>query len=237
MIRSMKILFFLLVVLFFPAFNVVADQQHLIERLEEFFPEVSVTRVSASPIEGIYEIIIGADVLYMTSDARFILKGDLLDMQERRNLSKDLREHSRAGLLRKVSADEYIEFAPENSKYIIYAFTDVDCGYCRKLHQDIPRLNNHGITIRYLAYPRGGVDSYTYKKMVNVWCAEDRPQALTDAKNGILVAAKDCRNPVKAQYDLGGQLGVSGTPAIFFESGRILPGYAPPDTLLSELRK
>ena len=171
----------------------------------------------------------------MTGDARFILKGDLIDMKERRNLSEDLRSKSRADLLKNIPESEYIEFASKDSKDTIYVFTDIDCAYCRKLHRDVPELNDNAITVRYLAYPRAGIGSSVHRRMGDIWCAEDRQQAMTDAKSGRSVKANNCKNPVENQHALGKKLGVRGTPAIFLESGRALAGYMSPDELLSVL--
>ena len=222
------------------AFNVLAAEQveeRLTKSLQQVFPNLEITRVNSTPIENIYEVMIGTDVVYMTGDARFVLKGDLFDMKERRNLSEDLREQSRADLLKKIPESEYIEFASKDSKDTVYVFTDVDCAYCRKFHRDVPELNDNAITVRYLSFPRGGLNSPTYQQMANIWCAEDRPQALTDGKNGkqAKVRASDCESPVEGQYALGREMGMRGTPAIFLETGRAFPGYMPPDELLKLL--
>jgi len=223
------------------AFNVEAEEQveeRLTKSLQQVFPDMEITRVHSTPIENIYEVMIGPDVIYMTGDARFVLKGDLIDLKERRNLSEDLRSKFRADSLKNIPESEYIEFASKDSKDIIYVFTDIDCSYCRKLHRDVPELNDNAITVRYLAYPRGGTSSPSYQDMVDVWCAEDRSQALTDAKNGmpaIVRTRANCKSPVAKQHALGQTMGVRGTPAMFFESGRALSGYVPPDELLREL--
>ena len=234
--RVVTVLLSMILALF--AINAMAAEQveeRLVKSLQQVFPDIDITRVNPTPIDNIYEVMIGPDVVYITGDARFVLKGDLIDMQERRNLSEDLRAQSRVDLLKKIPESEYIEFASKNSKDTIYVFTDVDCGYCRKLHQDVPELNEKAITVRYLAYPRAGVGSSAYKRMGDIWCAEDRPQALTDAKNGKPAKASNCKNPVANQHALGREMGVRGTPAIFLESGRALPGYMPPDELLRVL--
>jgi len=179
------------------AFNVEAEErveERLTKSLQQVFPDIEITRVNSTPIENIYEVMIGPDVIYMTGDARFILKGDLIDMKERRNLSEDLRSKSRADLLKNIPKSEYIEFASKDSKDTIYVFTDIDCAYCRKLHRDVPELNNNAITVRYLAYPRAGIGSSVHRRMGDIWCAEDRQQAMTDAK--VLKAKKNKLNPV-----------------------------------------
>lgn len=234
--RLIKVL--LKIVLVFTAFNVLAAgqvEERLTKSLQQVFHDIDITRVKSTPIENIYEVMIGTDVVYMTGDGRYILKGDLIDMQERRNLSEDLRAQSRVDLLTKIPESEYIEFASKNGKDTIFVFTDVDCGYCRKLHRDVPELNDNEITVRYLAYPRGGISSPTFQQMANIWCSEDRPQALTDAKNGIPAKVNNCKNPVEQQHALGKKIGVRGTPAIFLEDGRALPGYVTPAELLGVL--
>lgn len=217
------------------AFNATAGEQDIRRGMKMLFPDIEITRVNKTIVNDIYEVLIGTDVIYVTGDARFIFKGDLIDVQGRRNISKDVREETRADFLKKIPVNEYIEFPSANNKHTVYVFTDVDCGYCRQLHMDVPVLNEHLITVRYLAYPRGGTESYTYEKMVDIWCAEDRLQAMTDAKSGVPVKAADCKNPVANQYELGQKMGVRGTPAIFLEDGRDMPGYLPPGKLLEAL--
>jgi len=224
--------------LFLSAFNTVAAEQveeRLAKRLQQVFPDINISSVHATPIDNIYEVMVGPDVIYMTGDARYVLKGDLIDMQERRNLSEDVRSQSRVDLLKSIPKSDYIEFASKNSKDTIYVFTDIDCSYCRKLHRDVPELNENAITVRYLAYPRAGIGSASFKKMENVWCADNPPQALTDAKNGRPAKTSDCKNPVEKEYLLGKEMGVRGTPAIFLENGQAVPGYMTPEELLSVL--
>lgn len=208
----------------------------LANAVSRFLPEVEIDSIQPSPIEGLYQVIIGADVIYMTKDGSYIVKGEILDINERRNLTEDVRSESRVQLLDKIKKDEYIEFTGKNARDVIYVFTDIDCGYCRKLHRDVPELNARGISVRYLAYPRAGVDSATGKEMSQVWCADDRQAALTAAKNNQSFESKSCDDPVAEEYILGQKLGVRGTPSIFLENGRNLPGYMPPDEIQKQLR-
>ena len=143
----------------------------------------------------------------------------------------------RKQLLDKVPRGERIVFAAANPKHTITVFTDIECGYCRKMHQDIPELNRQGITVEYLAFPRMGLGSQDYTDMISVWCAADRRQALTSAKQGKPVTPKNCTNPVAMQYTLGQQVGVSGTPAVFAADGTQLGGYVPPAQLVQALER
>ena len=227
--------FFLVLSLTIDVIAVEPSEEMLTKNLQAILPDVEARQVNKTPIDNLYEVIIGPDVIYMTEDARFIFKGDLIDVEKKQNLSENARRKSRADHLKALSDEEYIEFSAKDSQDVIYVFTDVDCGYCRKLHRDVGTLNDNKVSVRYLAYPRHGLDSSTYQQMSNIWCAKDRPQSLTDAKNGLLIAAANCENPVASQYVLGQEMGVRGTPAIFLEDGTSLPGYLPPDKLIRSL--
>ena len=229
-------LYFLLCI--FISVNISANDE-LIKEFDKSLSRLSsdfvITDVKETPIDGIYQVLIGPDIIYMTRDGNYVLKGEILDIGKRRNLTEDVRAENRVSLLSSITSDEYIEFATSSTKSYIYVFTDVDCGYCRKLHQDVPELNSMGVAVRYLAYPRAGVDSAIGEEMRNVWCANDRQSALTAAKNRERVNSKICEAPIARQYALGKKLGVSGTPAIFLENGRKLPGYIPPDELIKQI--
>jgi thiol:disulfide interchange protein DsbC len=230
---------FLLIGLFV-SFSVFAEEgleAELNSALSRMLPDVEIDSVQATPIEGIYQVVIGSDVIYMTRDGNYVFKGEILDLNKRRNLTEDVRAESRVALLNSINKDDYIEFAADNIKDAIYVFTDVDCGYCRKLHRDVPELNSLGISVRYLAYPRAGVESAAGQEMSNVWCSKNRQEALTAAKNRESIEAKPCDDPVAAQYALGAKLGVRGTPAIYLENGRMLPGYLPPNEIVKQLKQ
>ncbi|MCG8325181.1 MAG: DsbC family protein [Thiotrichales bacterium] len=210
-------------------------RQHIQAGLQEIIPEVRIGSISDTGVPGLYQVTMGADVLYVTGDGRYVLSGELYDIQSRENLTDTTKSLVRKDVLSKIPRSEYIEFAPQQTRHTIYVFTDITCGYCRKLHQDVPELNRNGVAVRYLAYPRGGPSSNGSDQLQAVWCSKDRNQAMTDAKAGKETKAKSCDNPVASHYELGQTLGVRGTPAIFFEDGRTVPGYFPPAELLSVL--
>ena len=117
----------------------------------------------------------------------------------------------------------------------ISVFTDVDCGYCRMLHREVPKLNDMGVTVRYLAYPRAGVGSESYEKLVNIWCSADPQEWMTKAKQGMEVPENKCANPVAEHFQLGNSVGVRGTPSIVLDNGKFIPGYLTADKLAKEL--
>tara|TARA_B100000586_G_scaffold262053_1_gene229898 strand:+ start:4158 stop:4865 length:708 start_codon:yes stop_codon:yes gene_type:complete len=203
--------------------------------LSRLSSDFEITNVQETPIKGVYQVMIGPDVIYMSRDGNYVLKGEILDISNRRNITEDVLAENRVHLLNSISESEYIEFSPSLAENYIYVFTDVDCGYCRKLHRDVPELNSMGIAVRYLAYPRSGVDSEIGEEMRNVWCADDRKKALTAAKNREQVQSKSCDAPIASHYALGKELGVRGTPAIFLENGIKLPGYIPPDEIYRQI--
>jgi len=207
-------------------------QKQLETKLKTVIPDASITSVKPGPIPGLYEVMLGASVLYMTADGRYVFRGDIFDLKSKDNLTGQVRKQARVAAFR--AQDEFaIEFAPAGKvEHTLYVFTDIDCGYCRKMHQEVGKLNAAGIAVRYLAFPRTGLDGESFKKAVSVWCATDRKAALTAAKLGQGLPAKTCKNPVAAQYELGQSVGVHGTPAVFTADGREIGGYIPAGELI-----
>ena len=228
---------FFLILIFFATSAIANDalKKEFQKSLSRLSSDFEISDVKETPIKGIYQVTIGPDVIYMSRDGNYVLKGEILDIGNRRNLTEDFRAQTRINLLNTISDSEYIEFSSTKTKNHIYVFTDVDCGYCRKLHRDVPELNSMGIAVRYLAYPRAGVDSIIGEEMRNVWCAENRQKALTTSKNRQPIEVKVCNAPIARHHALGRELGVTGTPAIFLENGRKLPGYIPPDELYEQI--
>lgn len=206
-----------------------------------FFGKEVAKTVAPTPIRGLYEVVVGGeDVLYISRDGRYIVAGSLFEAETRKNLTEErraqLREAQNPARMKAINAvdeKEMVVFAPEGKvKHTINVFTDVDCGYCAEFHQEVPALNQAGVKVRYLAFPRAGVDSATYKKMVSVWCASDRQQAITDAKARREIKQVTCKNPVKDQLGLGQNIGVTGTPAMVLSDGELVPGYVSADKLI-----
>lgn len=200
-------------------------------------PDLSITSVKASPVAGLYEAQMdNGPVVYITADGSHMLVGDLYQNApgELVNLTEQARNTERADLLAGIRRDDMIVFSPSAPmavKGTVTVFTDVDCGYCQKLHKEVPVLNAMGIEVQYLAFPRAGVGSPSYDKIVSAWCASDRQAAMTQLKNRQPIAAATCPNPVADQYELGQQMGVRGTPALLLADGTMLPGYMPANEL------
>jgi thiol:disulfide interchange protein DsbC len=186
--------------------------------------------INPSPIEGLYEVIYGAQIYYATKDGRYLVRGEIFDVNGQKNLTEHRLTGVRLAAINKVSEDKMIIFtpqAPQKVKHTITVFTDIDCGYCRKLHSEINTYLSQGIRVRYMSYPRTGLNTPSYYKAVSVWCAKDRKDALTRAKLDEPIEQKTCDNPVKEEMQLGEDVGVTGTPTIITDTGRLLPGYVP----------
>ncbi len=210
--------------------------ERLRQAITGVFPDVQITRVKPAPIPGLYEVMLGTELLYLSEDGRYLLQGDLIDLGDRVNLSEQQRAVTRKQMLAGIPVSETIDFVPDAAQHTVYVFTDITCGYCRRFHRDVAELNERGVAVRYLAFPRAGVDSEAFTDMESIWCATDANAAMTRAKlTDDAVTPAQCDNPVKRQYELGQALGVRGTPAIYLENGEQLPGYVPPDTLLQAL--
>ncbi len=189
--------------------------------------DIKVENIRPSPIAGLYEVSSGTEIGYVSADGRFYVDGDVFDMSSKHNLTEDKRKQGRLTLLAGLKDSDAIVFSPKGAvEHTVTVFTDVDCVYCRQMHQEIGELNRHGIRVRYLMFPRGGPDTESWGKAESVWCSADRKDALTRAKRGEKLAPGRCETPIAAQYELGRQLGVSGTPGIITETGEFLAGYA-----------
>jgi len=191
-----------------------------------------------SPIPGLYEFVHGAEVSYLTADAKYFIDGNLYDLDTRENLTEDLRTHARIAMIAAVPESQMVIFSPPNPRYTVTVFTDVDCAYCRKLHSQIDELNKLGVRVRYVFFPRTGPNTESWRKAEAVWCSPNRNEALTRAKAGAtLDLTKTCgQTPVAREYALGEAIGVQGTPAIVAENGEIVGGYLPPQELVQKLK-
>jgi thiol:disulfide interchange protein DsbC len=191
-----------------------------------------------SPIPGIYELVQGADISYLTTDGKYFIDGSLYDMDSRENLTEAVRARARLAMISAVPESQMVIFSPKNPLYTITVFTDVDCAYCRKLHSEIAELNRLGVRVRYLFYPRTGPNTDSWKKAEVVWCSPNRNEALTRAKSGAqLDMSKTCdATPVAREYALGVSIGVRGTPAIITERGDYITGYMPPRDLVQQIK-
>jgi thiol:disulfide interchange protein DsbC len=208
------------------------------DELAAVLPGVAIDHIADSPISGIYEIAVGTNVAYVSDDGKYLLQGELFDLDSSENLTELSRSKARVDLLASVDPDTMIVFGPEDkpAEHRVIIFTDIDCGYCRKLHQEIKEINALGIEVEYLFFPRSGPGTESWSKAGDVWCAQNRNEALTAAKAGSDVTARKCEGtPVQTHYDLGQRVGVRGTPAIFSESGVQLGGYLPAEALLGRL--
>lgn len=192
--------------------------------------------IGPSPIPGLYQIAYGPRLFYISADGRHLISGDMFDLQQQTNLTEAWRGKARLAALDAAKASMIIYPAKGKAKHTITVFTDIDCTYCRKMHSGMKEMNDLGITVRYLAFPRAGIPSPSYDKVASVWCASSRNKAMDLAKNEEKVSINVCaNNPVAEHLALGQSLGVSATPTLILEDGTVVPGYLPPQRLVQEL--
>lgn len=200
-----------------------ADEAAIRESLDQISPE----SIEPTPVPGVYEVVVGPHIVYMSADGRYMFQGSLIDVSTRQSLTEPRRRQAVKAVIDRVSEDKMIIYEPKKTKHTITVFTDIDCGYCRKLHNEMQSYLDAGIRVRYMFFPRAGVGSESYKKAIAVWCSDDRKAALTAAKNQKPIDMKTCPNPIDEHMQLVEKLGARGTPFIVFENGETQPGYAP----------
>lgn len=234
----MRVISLLGIALGFVSF-VYADQAQIEKTLQAAVPQLQIAAISESRLSGVYRVTdeLG-QVIYSDAKGDFFITGELYSTESGRlvNLTEAERQDKRAGLIAEIPAAQKVTFpASGDEKARITVFTDIDCGYCRKLHGEVAKMNELGITVDYLGFPRAGVGSESYDKLVSVWCSDDRLEAMNRAKAGKSNPSKTCENNVAESYALGGRLGVTGTPAIVLQDGSLVPGYVAADRLAKGL--
>ncbi|WP_144210829.1 bifunctional protein-disulfide isomerase/oxidoreductase DsbC [Shewanella donghaensis] len=213
----------------------IPNEAELIKQVSDTLG-VNVSSIESSPIDGLYQALTDRGILYVSPDGSKLLHGNMYDLNKgMQNLTEAALAGPRIEMMKPFEKDMLV-YKAKNEKHVVTIFTDVDCGYCRKLHKEMDGYNDLGITVRYLAYPRAGIPSANADEMEAVWCAKDPLQAMTDAKTGGNVKAAKCDANIEEQYRLGASFGINGTPAIVLENGILVPGYQPPAALLNTIK-
>lgn len=202
------------------------------ERIVELSPGAEIGAIEPTSLKGIYSVVVGAEVVFMSGDGRYLFLGELVDLEAGRSLSEEKHQAIRLQALNALGESKMLIYEPAGeTRYEITVATDIDCPYCRQMHQRIAEYNDLGIRVRYLLMPRAGVNSDSYDKAVAAWCADDPRAALTRAKRGQHIERRTCDNPVDEHMALTQQLGVRATPTIITGTGRMISGYRPPEAL------
>jgi thiol:disulfide interchange protein DsbC len=221
--------------------SVSASQENIRESLKNILPDGTVIElIEPSPIPGIYAVYYGdLQPIYVTQDGSFFIYGDIykININSISNITEKSVAERRKLILQNIPSEELISFKSSNEQFSVIVFTDVDCGYCRKLHNQIDEYNSLGISINYAAFPRSGLGTSAFTKMVGAWCSDNPKDSMTKLKNNSTLDISFCENqPVSKQYIIGKKLGVDGTPAIFSMDGEMFPGYIEPEELLLRLK-
>ena len=211
------------------------DIAELKQSLAKTLPQYEATYIEKTPIEGIYQVIIGGQVIYMTRDARYMIDGNLIDLSTKKNYTEDAMSIIRLSQIEELGEDKMVVYTPKTIEHTITVVTDIDCPYCRRLHGEMDQYMAGGVQVRYIFMPLKGKGDF--RTTVSVWCAKDRNEALDMAKAGAELEAKDCENPIDEHLNVSRNLGVRGTPAIILQNGNMLPGYVPASKLIAELQK
>lgn len=230
----------ILLLIFVTTFNnIYADVNKTLAQLNPIFPELTENNINKSVINGFYEVLIENPIytiIYISTDGRFIIDGDIINLENMSILSDKKLNAIKKDLINSIKEEDKIIFKAKEQKYIINVFTDVDCPYCIKLHSDIEKINNFGISVHYLAYPINKIHPEAEKNMQRIWCAEDKKQAMHSYKTKrIIINNKYCENPIAEQLIIGKKLDIHGTPYIFLEDGSHIVGYPGIEILLNKV--
>lgn len=217
-----------------PAFSSSEDIETLKKALAKNIPKVEITQVSESPVPGLFEVVVGTQIVYMDKTARYMIDGDLVDLSSRENYTERTKSKIRLTSLNALSEDNMLVYKPGQVDHTVTVVTDINCPYCRRLHAEMDGYMKNNIKVRYVFMPLKGQDDFDIT--VSVWCSKDRNKALDRAKAGEEIEKLTCDNPIKKHLALARTLGVRGTPAIILESGELIPGYVPVAKLAQDLK-
>ncbi len=214
-----------------------ADETAIRQALVKSMPNLKIDSINLSEIKGLYEVTVGVNIYYVSENGKYLLPGQLIDLATSKDLTKVKLNAARQLAISKLGQSKMIVFKPKITKHMVTIFTDIDCGYCRKLHSEIDQYLAEGITIQYLFFPRAGKGSESYNKAVSVWCSDDRNAALTAAKKDQTLPVKTCENPIDEHMQLVNDFRLDGTPTIVSENGNVYPGYLPAKQLFLTLEQ
>ncbi|MDH5612589.1 MAG: DsbC family protein [Gammaproteobacteria bacterium] len=229
------LLLFSLMVVVTPVFSADSGIDTLKKALAKNLPKIEINQISESPIPGLYEVIVGAQVIYMDKSARYMLDGDLVDLSTRENHTENAKSSIRLAAINELGEANMLVYTPKQVEHTITVVTDIDCPYCRRLHSEMDEYMKNNVKVRYIFMPLKGQSDFD--TTVSVWCAKDRNNALDLAKAGTEIEALKCDSPIQDHLALAKQIGVRGTPAIIMETGEMLPGYVPAAKLVQEMNK
>lgn len=216
--------------------NSLEEIDLVLQALLEIFPGATDYSLNDSVVDGLYAVSIGSEVIYVSKDGKFLIRGEIYDLQNSVNVTEEKRVLGRLDVMQSLDEETMIIYEPKKIKHTITIFTDIDCGYCRKFHQQIGDYLDLGIRVRYLSFPRTGPDTESWEKAQSVWCSKNRQDSLDRAKQGKKIDSVFCfDSPVEKHYNLGSVFNISGTPTIVTEKGKIIVGYLPPESLLFRL--
>ncbi len=212
------------------------------KNLSQMRPHMAITSISKGPVDGIYEVVSGPTLMYITADGKNLIDGSIIDLRSGTNYTEQAQGKRFHAALADLGEDKMLIYRPEKSVDIhrnITVYTDVTCGFCRKLHQELPSLLAAGVSVRYLMYPRAGVNSGSYRSLESIWCADNPQDAMSIAKNTLpgSVTPKNCPNPIREHMALANGMGLRGTPMLLLDSGRVVSGYRPAPQLIQMLKE
>jgi len=218
--------------------NTTAEEQ-LRKNMARIAPEMEITSIAESVMPGVYELVSGAQVYYLTPDGRYMLEGSIIDLEKRVDISEQRRGLLQMDVINQIPEEQMLVFNNEagDAERSITVFTDTDCGYCQKLHQEIGAITDANIRVRYLLFPRAGIDSASSRELQSVWCSDDQQAAMTIAKTGGQVPDATCTNPIESHMGIARQVGLRGTPLIYLDNGTKIPGYQPAAQLIQQIEQ
>ncbi|MFQ0973851.1 bifunctional protein-disulfide isomerase/oxidoreductase DsbC [Gilliamella sp. CG35] len=214
--------------------SVLAGNSDITDTMSKLGYENKDLKITNTPVKGLKSVVTPDGTFYVTDDGKYLTQGPIYNVEG--DEPKNIANSTNLALMKTIEKDAII-YKAKDEKYVISVFTDYTCHYCKLLHENIDQYLNNGISVHYFAYPRAGADSEVGKNMQSIWSVADRKAAFDKAYKGDPITPATSDVPyVTQQFNVGRQLGISGTPSIVLSDGQLIPGYIPADKLIEILK-
>ena len=201
------------------------EQLDIKKTISDAYPTVNIKDIKKID-NNFHEIIINNQIYYATNDGKYLIIGNVIDLQTKESITENTKMRQRLSIINSIEKENLVIYKPEQTKHVLTVFTDTSCPYCQKLHNEVPRLLENSIEVRYILFSRNGDEVEAYKQLVSAWCSKNKEEAVESLFEGDILDDVDiCENPLDKNSEYASLLSVEGTPTIFLEDGRVIPGY------------
>lgn len=202
-----------------------ADEASIRKAAAAKFPRASLGTVTKLPMLGLYEVIINNEIVYSDDNFDYIIyEGNIIDTKNDRNITDEKRRKLSAIPFEDLPFEYAFKRVKGKGERKIAVFSDPDCPFCKRIEQDLQKLDN--VTIYMFLYPIDSLHPQATERSKRIWCSPDKAKAWDDYMHkGVQpAAAPTCDNPIEKLVEYGQKRNINATPTLVFPNGERVPG-------------